>query len=139
MARTFKDLVAFKRALEVVVAVYDATTTFPRTETYGLVAQLRRASISVISHIGEGQGRLTHGEWRQFLSQARGSLFEVEAQLIAAHRLAFLGEAELQHMTQLIRGAGRALSGLIEWVRKEEKRAKQPRNSATQQPVQRTS
>ena len=139
MAKTFKDLVAFKRALEVVVAVYDATAKFPRAETYGLVAQLRKASISVISHIGEGQGRLTHGEWRQFLSQARGSMFEVEAQLIASNRLGFLREAELEHMTRLIRSAGRALSGLIEWVRKEEKRAKQPRNSATQQPAQRTS
>ena len=72
--RQFHDLVAFKRALEVVVAVYDATATFPRREMYGLVSQIRKAAIGVISNIAEGQGRLTDGEWRQFLSQARGSL-----------------------------------------------------------------
>jgi len=138
MPKTFRDLVAFKRSLEVVVAVYDITAGFPKQEMYGLVAQLRRAAVGVISHIAEGQGRLTYGEWRQFLSQARGSMFEVEAQLIAAHELTFIGEAELLHMTRLIRGAGRALAGLIEWVRKHERRAKQPSNSATQQPVQRT-
>jgi len=135
MAKTFKDLEAFKRSLGVVVAVYDVTAKFPKHELYGLVSQLRRASIGVISHIAEGQGRLTYGEWRQFLSQARGSLFEVEAQLIAAHQLAFLKEAELLHVTRLIRSAGRALSGLIDWVRKHESRSKQPSNLATQQPA----
>ncbi|HJQ36670.1 MAG TPA: four helix bundle protein [Thermoanaerobaculia bacterium] len=64
--RKFHDLVAFKRALEVVVAVYDATATFPRQEIYGLVSQVRKAAVGVISNIAEGQGRLTYGEWRQF-------------------------------------------------------------------------
>ena len=124
MAKSFKDLVAFQRALKVVVAVYDLTETFPARERFGLVSQLRRAAIGVISHIGEGQGRLTYGEWRQFLSQARGSLFEVEAQLIAAHELKFVREAELRHATTLIRSAGRALSGLITWVRNKERQPK---------------
>jgi four helix bundle protein len=126
MAKSFKELEAFTRSLRVVVAVYDVTATFPKQEMYGLVAQLRRASIGVISHIAEGQGRLTYGEWRQFLSQARGSLFEVEAQLIAAHELKFLTPDDLMRLTELIRRAGRALSGLIEWVRKHEHTASNP-------------
>jgi len=134
MAKSFKELEAFTRSLRVVVAVYDVTATFPKQEMYGLVAQLRRASIGVISHIAEGQGRLTYGEWRQFLSQARGSMFEVEAQLIAAHELKFLASDDLLRITELIRRAGSALSGLIEWVRKHERSSKQPSNSATQQP-----
>jgi four helix bundle protein len=95
------------------------------------VAQLRRASIGIISHMAEGEGRITFGEWRQFLSQARGSLFEVEAQLIAAHELKMLREAEMLHVTKLIHGADRALSGLIEWVRRRELQVKQQRNRAT--------
>ena len=131
---SFKDLVAFKRALEVVVAVYDVTSKFPKQETYGLVSQLRRASIGVISDIAEGHGRLTFGESRQLLSQARGSLFEVESQLIAANALSFLTEAEMFHLTRLIRGAGRALDGFIRWVHRQELRAKQPRNRGTEVP-----
>lgn len=135
MAKSFKDLVAFQRALDVVVAVYDVTARFPKAEMYGLVSQLRRAAIGVISNIGEGQGRLTYGEWRKFLSDARGSLYEVESQCIAAERLHFMNARELQEMTRLIRKAGRALSGLIEWVRAKERSTKQPSNSATQQPI----
>jgi four helix bundle protein len=135
MAKSFKDLVAFQRALDVVVAVYDVTARFPKAEMYGLVSQLRRAAIGVVSNIGEGQGRLTYGEWRKFLSDARGSLYEVEAQCIAAERLHFMNERELQELTRLIRRAGRALSGLIEWVRSKERSTKQPSNSATKQPI----
>ena len=135
MAKSFKDLVAFQRALDVVVAVYDVTARFPSAEMYGLVKQLRRAAISVVSNIAEGQGRLTYGESRKFLSDARGSLFEVEAQCITAERLKFMNERELQEMTQLLRKAGRALSGFIEWVRCRERSTKQPSNSATQQPI----
>ena len=129
--RQFHDLVAFKRALQVVVAVYDVTATFPRREMYGLVSQARKAAIGVISNIAEGQGRLSFGEWRQFLSQARGSLFEVEAQMIAAHELTFLPEASLHHIRTLLAGTDRALCGLIVWVRKREQAAKKPGNRAT--------
>jgi four helix bundle protein len=63
MAKSFKDLVVFQRALELTEAVYDATYRFPRSETYTLVAQLRRAAIRVVSDIAEGQGRTTHADW----------------------------------------------------------------------------
>jgi four helix bundle protein len=134
MVRSFRDLVAFKRGLEVVVAVYDVTATFPKHELYGLVSQMRRAAIGVISHIAEGEGRITTGEWRQFLSQARGSLFEVEAQVIAAHELRFIAEPEAHHILRLIHGTGRALTGLIKWVQRKELAAAKPRDRATAQP-----
>ena len=135
MAKSFKDLAAFQRALDVAVGVYDVTARFPKAELYGLVSQLRRAAISVVSNIAEGQGRLTFGEWRKSLSGARGSLYEVEAQCIAAERLGFMNDRELQEMTRLIRRTGRALGGLIEWVSRKERSTKQPSNSATKQPV----
>ena len=139
MPKSFKDLVAFRRALDAVVAVYDVTARFPKAELYGLVSQLRRAAIGVVSNIAEGQGRLTYGEWRNALSDARGSLYEVEAQCLVAERLHYINERELQEMTTLIRSAGRALAGLIRWVQARERRpkspAQQPSNSATQQPI----
>lgn len=106
--------------MDLMVDVYTATETFPRHELYGLTSQLRRAACSVVSNIAEGQGRLTFGEWRQMLSQARGSLYELQAQVIAAHRLGFLSAAAAEHLKKQSRIAGMQLAGLIQWVRKQQ-------------------
>lgn len=100
--------------------VYEATNGFPKHELYGLTSQMRRAACSVVSHIAEAQGRLTFGERRQLLSQGRGSLFEVEAQVIAAVRLRFLTQAAGDHLRSRARTAARELAGMIEWVKKRE-------------------
>ncbi len=76
---------------------------------------------SLISQIGEGHGRLTFGERRQFLSQARGSLFEIEAQSFAAVRLRFITGEQQSILRNQIKRAGRALDGLIKYVRSHEK------------------
>jgi four helix bundle protein len=133
MSKSLHDLVAYQRALDAVVVIYEVTSTFPREERYGLTSQLRRASISVCSQIAEGQGRLSYGEWRQFLSQARGSLFEIDAQCDAANRLGFLSEADMARVTRELRRTASALAGLIRWVRTQESRTKRS-HSATQQP-----
>jgi four helix bundle protein len=131
MNRSFRDLVAFKRSLEVVVAIYRKTESFPRSELYGLVSQMRRASIGVISQIAEGEGRLTFGEWRQFLSQAQGSLYEVESQVIASRELGFISASDETELSLLIRGAGRAVSGLIRWVQMKESEQKKDSHQVT--------
>jgi four helix bundle protein len=122
--KTFEDLRAFQRALDLMVDVYTATESFPRAELYGMTSQLRRAACSVVSNIAEGQGRLTYGEWRQHLSEARGSLYEVQAQVLAAFRLRFIVEASAEHLKKRIRAAARELTGLIDWVRRREAEAK---------------
>lgn len=114
------------------VDVYSATETFPRQELYGLTSQLRRAACGVVSNIAEGQGRLTFGEWRQSLSEARGSLFEVQAQMIASRRLNLLAVATAEHLHKQIRAAGRELTGLIVWVRKREAQKKRRQNESAQ-------
>ena len=136
MSKSFHDLIVFQRALDLMVDVYSATKAFPREEMYGLTSQLRRASVGVISQIAEGQGRLSLGEWRQFLSQSRGSLFEVEAEALAANRLGFLPDERLAALLNHVHRTGRALAGLIEWVKRKEKedksaRAHKPRDLAT--------
>ncbi len=130
---TFEDLRAFQRALDLMVDVYQATERFPRQELYGLTSQLRRASTSIASNIAEGQGRLSFGEWRLMLSHARGSLYEVQAQLIASRRLGFLPEGAHEHLKKRIQAVARELSGLITWVKKREAQTKgRPRaNSQT--------
>lgn len=130
---TFEDLRVFQRAVQLMVEVYSATETFPRHELYGMTAQIRKASCSVVSHVAEGQGRLTFGEWRQMLSQARGSLYEVQAQVIAARALKFLDDASAEHLKKHIRLTARELTGLIAWVKKREAqtKAKQRQKSQT--------
>jgi four helix bundle protein len=129
---TFEDLRAFQRALDLMVEVHTATESFPPREQYGMTSQIRRASYSVVSHIAEGQGRLTFGEWRQMLSQARGSLYEVQAQVIASHRLGFLHNASAEHLKKHVRLTGRELAGLIAWVRKREAQTKARQNGKSQ-------
>lgn len=106
------------------VDVYKATESFPKHELYGLTSQLRRASCSIVSNIAEGQGRITYGERRQMFSQARGSLFETQAQVIAAQRLNFLTESEAGQLKKRIAAAARELAGLIDWVAKREAQGK---------------
>lgn len=115
--KTFENLDAFNAAVEMTVTIYEVTETFPITERYGLQAQMRRAGISVISNIAEGQGRLTPGEWRQMLSHGRGSLYEIEAQLIIARRLRFIANDDAVRLRERCRETGKSLAGLIAYVR----------------------
>jgi four helix bundle protein len=139
MPQSFEDLEVFKRAMDLMEAVYRATETFPSHERYGLTAQIRRASFSVISHLAEGQGRLTFGEWRQMLSQARGSLFEVQAQLIGSHRLKFLADETYAQLRTAVKRVAQPLTGLIRYVQRRERQPKtdnrQPATSAIPSPT----
>jgi four helix bundle protein len=94
MGSSFKDLVVWQRAVELSLATYRLTAAFPPAKQFGLSNQLRRASISVASNIAEGWGRSTRGEYLQFLGHARGSLCELQTQLVIAKALGF-GSNEL--------------------------------------------
>ena len=124
MTSKFEELHVFKRAVDLVVDVYAVTGEFPKQELYGMTSQLRRASLSVVNHIAEGQGRLTYGEWRQMLSQARGSLFEIQAQLIASERLGFIDAPTKKRLDDCTEKVGRLLAGLIRYVRRREQESR---------------
>jgi four helix bundle protein len=83
-------LIVWQKATALVTEIYRATQGFPREEVFGLTNQLRRSAVSVASNIAEGQGRLSKGEFRQFLGQARGFLIAMETQLVIAGNLAYL-------------------------------------------------
>jgi four helix bundle protein len=91
---SYKDLLVWQRSIQMTVALYRLTQSFPTEERYGLVSQLRRAAVSVASNIAEGYGRLSTGEYKQFLGMARGSNSEVQTQLVIASELGY-GEAQL--------------------------------------------
>ena len=115
---SFQNLIAFQLAVDLTVLVYAETTTFPRPEIYGLTSQMRRAAISIVSNIAEGQGRITKGEMRQFLSHARGSLFELEAQSVVASRLGYLPESALRTLELQMKRTNAAIRGLIGYTKR---------------------
>ena len=108
MAHSYRELFVWQRAKAFAVKLYRVTASFPKSETYGLTSQLRRAAVSVASNIAEGQGRLTAGEFRHFLGQARGSALEVATQIAIAEDLGYLN----QEGSSLVREAD-AIVGLI--------------------------
>lgn len=95
MSNAFKDLIIWQRSIQLSVAVYELTAKFPDSERFGLTNQLRRASVSIASNIAEGYGRSTKGEYVQFLGHARGSVGEVQTQLVISAALNF-GQAALR-------------------------------------------
>ena len=119
MARTYRELLVWQKAKALAGQVYRSTEQFPRSETYGLTSQLRRAAVSVPSNIAEGQGRLTPGEFSHFLGQARGSLLEMETQLDIALDLGYLDQSQQQTLAQEIYQILGLLNRLIDAVRRK--------------------
>ena len=113
MGRSYRDLIAWQKAMKFVTEIYDSTQRFPSEERYGLTNQLRRASVSVPSNIAEGRARFSQKEFHHFLSQARGSLVEIETQLLIARNLKYIQPAKADELLVTADELGRVLNGLI--------------------------
>jgi four helix bundle protein len=110
---SYRDLIVWQKATALVTEIYRATRDFPREEMFGLTSQLRRSAVSAASNIAEGQGRMSKGEFRQFLGQARGSLIEMETQLVIAGNLGFLTPESVAGLMDRSGEVSRLLHGLI--------------------------
>ena len=113
MVQHYRQLIAWQKAIDMVVNAYHLTSRFPREELYGLTSQLRRAAVSVPSNIAEGSGRRTPGEFVHFLGNSYGSLCELETHVIIAGRLTYLPTAEVQGFLDQTAEVGRITNGLI--------------------------
>ena len=118
--KSYRELIVWQKAMDLVEAVYRMTHGFPKEELYCLTAQVRRAAISIPSNIAEGQGRRTTRDFLHFLSIARGSLKELETQALIAERLGYI---DREHQSALIGSAdeiSRLISGLTKSLRAKE-------------------
>ena len=113
MAQSYKELIAWRKAMDLVVEVYRVTRSFPGDELYGLTSQLRRAAVSVPSNIAEGQARYSRREFCHFLTIARGSLAEIETQVRIAARLGYASDETAHVLLALTSELGRIVNGLI--------------------------
>jgi four helix bundle protein len=112
----YRDLSVWNRAHTLALNIYRTTRGFPAEERYGLASQLRRAAVSVVSNIAEGGGRQSDGEQIRFLRIARGSIQELECQLLLSRDLEFISpdvwhslDAEMQEISKMLHGLIRSL------------------------------
>ena len=121
MSHSYKNLIAWQKAKSLAVEVYRVTEKFPKSEQFGLTSQLRRAAVSVASNIAEGQGRVTKGEFIQFLGHARGSILEAETQFAIAADLRLISPAEHAQLEQRTAEVLRLTNGLMDSLRQKAK------------------
>ncbi|MEP6717532.1 MAG: four helix bundle protein [bacterium] len=115
--KSHRDLIVWQKGMDLVVSVYRATERFPIEERYGLTSQIRRAVTSIPANIAEGQGRRLTKEFLYFLSNARGSLWELDTHLESATRLGFLSLEIHEALRGQLDEVGRILNGLMRSVR----------------------
>ena len=115
MKRAHHDLKVWQEAMDLVKMIYQSSSSFPESENFGLKSQIRRAAISVPSNIAEGAARTSDKEFLQFLSISRGSLSEVETQMLISRNLGYLENPD--HVMEHIDKVFGLLGGLINSLR----------------------
>jgi four helix bundle protein len=110
---TYRTLVAWQRGIELATDLYEVSRRFPEDDRFAITQQLRRAALSVPSNIAEGRGRGTSRDYRRFLLQARGSLYEIETICELATRIGYLSVVDASQLQRKIQDVVRPLNGLI--------------------------
>ncbi len=118
--RNYKDLDAWKNAMQLVKEVYLLTKTFPKEEMYALTSQTKRAAVSIPSNIAEGLGRQYKKDTLQFLHISRGSLYELETLLNIAVMVEIISEKEFNNIIPALEKSLQVLNGFINYNQKAE-------------------
>ena len=115
--RSFRDLLVWQRSVLLAAEVFRLTQTFPREQLFGITAQMQRSAVWAGSNIAEGQGRLTRGEFRQFLGIARGSNAELQTQLEISKVLGMGDQAQLARVEALAIEISKRINALLNALR----------------------
>lgn len=115
----FRNLNVWQKAHELALGTYRSTAAFPREETYGLTAQMRRAAVSVAANLAEGCCRHGDTEFGRFVQISLGSVSELDYHFLLARDLAYLPPSEYDKLTGLLQETRRMLISLIQKLRKE--------------------
>lgn len=111
--KSYKDLIVWQKSMDLVSFTYSNLSGIPTDETFGLISQIKRSSISIPSNIAEGYGRGSSKSYMHFLSIARGSLYELETQLLIALNLNFIKQNIYNEFDNLIIEIGKMINSLI--------------------------
>ena len=110
---SYRDLIVWQQAMDLVVTVYELSKSWPNEELYGLTSQARRAAVSVAANIAEGYGRESSASYQQFLRVAQGSLKELETHLLIAARIGVSSGAATEPALGASESVGKLLRLLI--------------------------
>ena len=116
---SYRDLDVWKQSRQLVKSVYQLSRYFPKEEQFGLTNQLRRAAISVPSNIAEGSGRNHSKDSIQFFFIARGSLYEIETQLIISFDLEYISDSHLKEVLEQVTRCKKLINGFINYFQKQ--------------------
>lgn len=126
--KTYKELIVWKKSMELVGEIYLLTEKFPKIEIYGIISQMRRSAVSIPSNIAEGYGRKSQKEYSQFYSIAYGSALELETQLIISKNLKFTKDQEFTKSEPLLTEVLKMLSSMLYTMRAKQLDAKRSEN-----------
>ena len=115
---SYRDLLVWQAAVDLAVACYSHTGSFPRNEEFGLTSQIRRAATSIAANIAEGNGRESTGVYVQFLRISQGSLKELETHLIVATKVGMMNEEAAAGLLKRTEDIGKMLRALIRTLQK---------------------
>lgn len=115
--KDFRQLKVWEKAHQLTLEVYKATATFPNEELYGLISQLRRASVSIPTNIAEGCGRNTDADFARFLQIAMGSASETEYEVILAYDLGFLSKIQFDGLQSQAEEIKKMIASLLKTLR----------------------
>ena len=117
IVKSYRDLLVWQKAVDLVTCCYALTKLLPRSETYGLVSQIQRAVLSIPANIAEGHGREHLGDYLRHLSVANGSLMELETHFVIAQKLNYLGAVDVDRVLAQSGELSRMLTGLTKKLR----------------------
>lgn len=112
MTKSYQELLVWQKAMDLTVAIYKATSNFPKEELFGLVSQMRRAAVSIASNIAEGEGRKSKNEFAHFIGISLGSKAELETQLILCNRINLIEETVAKPLLTDLDEIGKMLTTL---------------------------
>lgn len=113
LVASYRDLKVWQLGVDLALEIYRVTSDFPKSEQHGLTSQMRRAAVSIASNVAEGHARKTQKELHRFLNIAKGSLAELETQLIIASELGFVDKKRIEKVLSMTDQESRMLSGLM--------------------------
>jgi len=117
LIRSYRDLLVWQKAVDLVTGCYTLTKSFPRSEVYGLASQTQRAAVSVAANVAEGHGREHLDDYLRHLSIANGSLMELETHILIAQRLEYVGAVDVELLLDRASEVSRMLAGLTKKLR----------------------
>ncbi|WP_396195079.1 four helix bundle protein [Flavobacterium sp.] len=117
--KSYKDLLIWQKGFQIVISTYKLTKDFPQEELYALTNQIKRASVSIPSNIAEGYGRNTDKSFGHFIDISRGSLYELETQLLIAKELEFIQDLDMfNHVISLINEESKMINAFYNSISK---------------------